>query len=439
MQCREEKLKIKDRLTNSQNCLEVKNTVSFFDEEKIVFKPMTYDELGISLERLVRFNNPFKKYERVYRDILFKHLISPKLSIKTYNNLNFGIIAYLVQIIWNESVKNLHSEYTENNFINLYLLYEEIKERCVRETVKKFVFSSNNTGFSKPANFSDSTFVNDENILKDIFEHNGIKFNSRWYGFDPVTEIYVSFRMNYPLNIDGFLQLAESQENISTNIKRLVWLNRQVKKAGSGFNSYNAAGELENIYKQAEIYREDHYSKNPLRLVILAEGATEQVLLPVFSSVAGIDFRKNGIEVIDSGGKNQVARIYSELYRELNLPVLIVLDADAYEIAEEIGKNLRETDRLYLISKGEFEDILPDKLICRAINSYYGYTGKVKKSEIDDYDSKTDGLCFLWKQKGFGEFKKAEFAQIIAENIKSSEDLSDEMKEIISHIKEMLL
>ena len=77
----------------------------------------------------------------------------------------------------------------------------------------------------------------------------------------------------------------------------------------------------------AENYRNQNRSRKPLKLIVLVEGATEEVLLPLFSSVAGIDFEKTGIELVASGGKNQVARIYAEINLGVNLPIFIILES----------------------------------------------------------------------------------------------------------------
>ena len=448
------------------------------ETDKIVFKPMSYEELSISLERLQRFNNPFRKFDRVNREILIKHLIFPKISLKNYYKFSFGAVNFLVQLIWNESVKAINPDYKENYELNSYLFYEEIKEFSAKEILKRIVFSESISGFAKPANFAESEFICDENVLKDLFEQVGITFEDKYSTInllDEFSKIYIAVRMNYPINIDGFLQLAEtpfmanefslqsdkagssdltsakqkqssdsafstpaSQASkqattkvVSKNAKRLIWLNNQIKKHCLAF-------DFEKIYELAKAYRNNNRSRKPLKLILLVEGATEEVLLPIFSAVAGVDFDKNGIELVDSGGKNQVARIYAEINQETNLPIFMILDADAQEIADEIRKNIRPQDRLYLISAGEFEDILPDELICRAVNSHYGLTGKIQKEEININSRKTDSFVSVWKQKGFGEFKKAEFAQIIAENIKTSADLSEEMQKIILNIQEMI-
>ncbi len=401
---------------------------------EISFKPMSYDELSISLERLQRFNNPFRRHDRVCREILIKHLIVPKISLKNYHEFSFGEINSLAQFIWNQSVQMLNQDCAENYGINLYLLYEEMKEFYAGEILRKIIFSENISGYTKPANFAESDFIYNEAVIKNIFEENGINIKNDNYG---LAEIYISAGMNYPINIDGFLKIAETRENVSKNTKRLIWLNKQTKKATLNINSKDLYNELEKLYNLAENYRKNFSSGKPVKLLILVEGATEEILLPVFASVAGIEFDKNGIEVLASGGKNQVAKIYSEIREEVNLPVFIILDADAEEIAAEIKENIRPQDRLYVLSAGEFEDLLPDNLICRAVNSYYGHTGKIKQEEINTSCGKTHSLVEVWKQKGFGGFKKAEFARIIAENIKDSADLSEEMKKIILNIKEM--
>ena len=408
------------------------------ETDKIVFKPMSYEELSISLERLQRFNNPFRKFDRVYREILIKHLVFPKISLKNYYKFSFGTLNFLAQLIWNESVRILNPAYSkenkENYGINSYLFYEETKEFSAKEMLKRIVFSESVSSFAMPANFAESDFICDENVLKNIFQQVGINFENKYLeiqNLDIFSRIYIAVKMNYPINIDGFLQFADKQKDISQNIKRLIWLNNQIKKS-------NLAFDFEKTYKLAENYRNQNRSRKPLKLIVLVEGATEEVLLPLFSSVAGIDFEKTGIELVAAGGKNQVARIYAEINLGVNLPIFIILDADAQEIADEIRKIIRQQDRLYLISGGEFEDILPDELICRATNSYYGLTGKINKEEISINGRKTVTLANLWKQKGFGEFKKAEFAQIIAENIKTSADLSEEMQKIILNIREMI-
>jgi len=396
---------------------------------------MTYEELSISLERLQRFGGFFKKYDRVYKEILIKHLICPKISLKTYHDYSFGEILYYVQQVWNQSVQLLAESEQNNIGINLYFLYEETKEFYAEENLKKIIFSEYISGYTNPANFAEYDFESKKNIIVNIFEENKIKIKNIC---NTPEEIYISAMMNFPLDIDGFLKAAELKNNISQNIKRLIWLNNKIKNENISYTGDKIFEKLENLYQEAENYRKTYSAGKPIKLIILVEGATEEILLPVFSAAANINFAQNGVEIIPSGGKNQVARIYEEIKEELALPVFIILDSDAEKIAEDIKSDLRASDRLYVLSSGEFEDILPDDLICRAVNSFYGLTGSICSEEICSAERKTHTLCELWKLKGFGGFKKAEFARIIAANVKNNNDFSDEMQNIILNIREML-
>ncbi len=169
-----------------------------------------------------------------------------------------------------------------------------------------------------------------------------------------------------------------------------------------------------------------------IKLIILAEGITEKILLPVFSKVAGIDFKESGIKVISSGGKNRLLRLYKKISQEINIPVFMIFDADAERLIESNIDILRGTDDAYVISKGEFEDILPDELICRAVNDYYRLTGRINISEIAGKKHKAQVLSDLYRQKGFGDFKKVEFARLLAGYIKNKNDLSEELKDLFA-------
>ena len=54
--------------------------------------------------------------------------------------------------------------------------------------------------------------------------------------------------------------------------------------------------------------RNDKKLKFPIEKVILVEGITEEILLPVFARKLGYDFYANGVQVIPAGGKNQVVK-----------------------------------------------------------------------------------------------------------------------------------
>ena len=367
-------------------------------KKNFTIKLLNYKELKIALERLTRFSSPFDKIERVHREILIKHTIEPKINSKKFRELDFYKINQIFQHIWNDSVVALGGKNDDKYALNLYLAYEERK-----------TFSA-------------------ENFFKNI---------------DLKEKSFIDYKMSDPPNIRGCLELLAQNNDLSDNARRLLDITKIIDKEELTSRhpelvSGSVIKKLEKLYSKAVNYRKENGSLFPIELILLVEGITEEILLPVFSEFAGINFKKSGIKIISSGGKNQVLRLYKKLSQEVNLPIFMLFDADAAEEVEFIKNSLREIDDIYIISKGEFEDILPDKLICKAVNVHYRLTGKINLSEIEDSQKKSHTLMELWKEKGFGEFKKAEFARIVADNISKKSDLSEELELIFSKIKNKL-
>jgi len=369
----------------------------FTVDNQAKIKPLSYRELRVSFERLIRFKSPFDKIERVYREIIIKHSIEPKINSKNFRELNFCEINYIFKHIWDESVAVLGEKNTGNYGLNLYLAFEEMK-----------TFSAGN--FLKSVNLEASSEFND------------------------AEKLFMAYKMDSPPNLQGCLDLLACNNDLSENAGRLAWLSNIIDKEKLSVNSPDLKEKLEKIYLQACNYRKKTGVLYPVELLVLVEGITEEILLPVFSEFAGVNFKKNGIKILSSGGKNQVLRLYKKLSREINLPILMLFDSDASKEAEYIKNSLRSIDDIYVIAKGEFEDILPDKLICKTVNVHYRLVGKINLFEIAGSEKKSHTLMELWKKKGFGEFKKAEFARIVADNISKKSDMSEELETIFSII-----
>ncbi len=182
--------------------------------------------------------------------------------------------------------------------------------------------------------------------------------------------------------------------------------------------------------------RKAHCLKFPIERVIIAEGLTEEILLPAFARFLGYDFYKEGVQVIPAGGKNQVVKIYYKLSQELKLPIFLLLDKDAEENIRQISPRLRGIDRIHLVSCGEFEDLLPQSLIIKAFNSYFRNFNAISAVDFDENISHVKNLEEIYKTKGLHEFKKAEFAKLIRDNICDKTDISDEVSAIIKEISE---
>lgn len=179
--------------------------------------------------------------------------------------------------------------------------------------------------------------------------------------------------------------------------------------------------------------REKFALKFPIEKVVLVEGITEEILLPKFAKLCGYDFDKRGINLISAGGKNQVVRIFYQLADVLKLPIFVLLDSDAQANFEEIKPKLRKNDTVYVLKNGEFEDVLPLNLIKRTLNQMLKNLSSISIADLRRNESMTKILHYVLKEKGL-EFKKAEFAALVSENI-TNKDISPEIQEIVAQLR----
>lgn len=184
---------------------------------------------------------------------------------------------------------------------------------------------------------------------------------------------------------------------------------------------------LKNITKSD--VRNQYSTKFPIEKVILVEGITEEILLPRFGKIYGYDFDKEGIAILPAGGKNQSVKVFYELSETLKLPIIVLFDKDAIENAKEIEPKLRKGDKIHILKCGEFEDTLSLNHIKRTLNQIFKnyYTFSISQLKTDLPMTKT--LDFLFKECN-SEFKKADFAHNLSENIKP-EDVTERIKEIL--------
>lgn len=234
--------------------------------------------------------------------------------------------------------------------------------------------------------------------------------------------------LNTKLNLTGAVKYLSDEARLPLNLERLKFL-------------------LENNNKDTKVLRKEKSFLYPVSKVILTEGATEEILLSKFALKLGYDFNKEGIFVLGAGGKNQVARKYYKMVNEIKLPVFILLDYDAVETRELILTKLRPQDKIHLIKAGEFEDILPVELIVKAINNNFSNNLHCCMEDFDLNCKMTKNLHNLFKSKGFGEYKKADFAKMVKSYLekidcdckkhKNNVLISEEIKEIIEEIKKI--
>lgn len=174
--------------------------------------------------------------------------------------------------------------------------------------------------------------------------------------------------------------------------------------------------------------------KFPIKKLLIVEGITEEILLPVFADKIGLNFDKNGIYVLGAGGKSKSPALYMKLRDKLKIPVILLFDSDAAEINENLKKSLLKKDSTIIIEQGEFEDILSTNLIKRALNNEYKPVTQLLKEDLRLSTKMCENIEYFYKSRHLGEFKKSKVSKIIAQNIKYKTDISKAIQNIILNI-----
>ncbi len=167
----------------------------FNKKENIKYKLLTRDELIISLDRLSRFKSPDESYNRVFNLILYKCLITPKLSKKDLETLPKESVSKYVQIIWNESVKNIFNTTINNNEVNKALKFLSTNTFYIDEQTK--ILINTNLIISPILNELDDTSV--ATNLKYLIFSNKIFNNDNKFDKKAVDNFRKKYKTQFPL------------------------------------------------------------------------------------------------------------------------------------------------------------------------------------------------------------------------------------------------
>ena len=299
-------------------------------------KPLTKEQIIISVDRLTRFKEPEIKYLRVFKEIILSNLVEPKFKKSELDNMSYDKLRdYAVSVI---------------NFS----LGEESSDLSINKKI---------------SDYENSVFKISENA-----------------------QVLLDNRINY----------NKINEILPPHSSPLPW------------------GEVKNF--------------SFIKKILLCEGITEEILLPKFAQILGVDFNKTGIHVVSAGGKNQVVKYFYHYAEILKIPIFVLLDNDAKENLEQIKPKLRDFDKIHLVKSGEFEDLLPNSLIEKTLKYETKNISITEISKINEYSSTVEFLTEYFRHRGLHEFKKSDFAQAVKENIKNINDVSNEIKEIFDEL-----
>ncbi len=313
-------------------------------------KPLTNEQILISIDRLTRFKPTEEKYLRVFKDIIISNLVYPKYKRQELDNMDYEQLTKLADYVFELSLGNAKS-------LDINKKLEVYENSVFKLDVNSKRLLDNN--------------INYEEAIKLIDE-------------------------NSPINLRWLKSLASS-DNLSE-------------------------------------MRELHALRFPVKKLVICEGLTEEILLPEFAKLLGYDFDCNGVYVISAGGKNQVVKLFYKMADLLNIPVFVLLDSDALENSHEIESKLRPIDKIYLLKSGEFEDILPVDLVEKTL-IYATENISLPAVECIEKGHTVEFLEDFFKHRGLHEFKKAEFAEMVKENLSPTAEVSEEIKSVIKAIE----
>jgi len=176
-------------------------------------------------------------------------------------------------------------------------------------------------------------------------------------------------------------------------------------------------------------------------LVLLVEGPTEAMLLPFFAKSLGVDLAACGVTVVAAGGANQVVRRFLELRDTVDLPIVVVLDADAGSHASTVADMLRDKDRLHVLSAGEIEDVFEIESFVRLVNEHLSQSRLVSPISVSAFNGRerrTVVLDRLWKQRGLGRFDKIGFAGTVVNSTVPAGAVPEDLVQITQSVRQLL-
>jgi putative ATP-dependent endonuclease of OLD family len=154
------------------------------------------------------------------------------------------------------------------------------------------------------------------------------------------------------------------------------------------------------------------------RKIVLVEGASESLALPIYFSRSGLDVAKNGIAIVPVHGKGNLSKWW-RLFTAYGIPTYVIFDNDSNNDSD--GKRRRDILRTLNISENDFDNILSvDSL---KVEAKYAVFGKDFETTLAScFGEEYSSLEKEASQYGFSkEQSKPLIARFIAERISHNE------------------
>ncbi len=163
----------------------------------------------------------------------------------------------------------------------------------------------------------------------------------------------------------------------------------------------------------------------PIETLVLVEGMTEEVLLPVLLTLKEVS---SGVRVESCGGKTAMLRHYQRIRPWFRGRVRLILDADGKDVFHAIENALAPDDAVFLIPQGSIEDCYELPLFLEALNQVREGCVPLTPQDFQDWCHVQQGSRFsrsqlyqrFWLGLGLGNFDKTFLAKVISHNLSAS-------------------
>ena len=158
--------------------------------ENIKIKPLTKEQLIISVDRLTRFKDPESKYTRVFKDIILSNLITPKYNKKELDKISYAAMSTIAERIINLSLQSYFDKTEDDYLINQRLYdYEKSIFNIDKETE---ILLKNKINYSSLIKLFDDTVPQNLKWLKTLKNSPNPNEESHENGYKfPVTKLVI--------------------------------------------------------------------------------------------------------------------------------------------------------------------------------------------------------------------------------------------------------
>ena len=190
-----------------------------------------------------------------------------------------------------------------------------------------------------------------------------------------------------------------------------------------------------------ETHREFKNSLNDVdqpKCVILVEGESEEVALPILAVRLGIDLTKRHIKIVNCKSKQKVLSQFFEYSEKFpKRKIICLLDSDAVKERDEllrVMKNRHHKYHLVYIDKGCFEDLFDRGYAISVLNEIHAEGEDVSASDFDQTKDFGENVKKILHTKKSTRLDKVLFAETISLRIPTSE-IPEQILEIFDFAK----